>query len=264
MTDTISSLLTFEDTIEGRAHDLPYLSACSFVLFGVLAIAARMSLPESMAKVAYVVPSTVHAVVIAGVSVWTMINCPGLNIMGELWQMIQGGGDASVDFVSGHSRVLFYGVAFSNGYFAVDTILMFINNEATILFLIHHILGAFFFSVSVILACCEVYVAYLLATELSTPFLNLALYSKEGSGMNLLGNVLFAMMFFLVRVFPIPIYLYSLYQSLDFFASNELSSLLKYCSITTICIPPILNAVWSLEIIKKATEFLCPPKEKSS
>jgi len=108
-------------TVETRLSDLLKLSGCSAVFFLAVVFAGRVVLPR---KLAHNIPSNIHAALASVLSVWVCLSCQGLKMREELRAALNG---EDVDFIHGHSDVLYYAVAISNGYFLVDTLLMFLG-----------------------------------------------------------------------------------------------------------------------------------------
>ncbi|GAB5370832.1 hypothetical protein AAMO2058_001527200 [Amorphochlora amoebiformis] len=256
-----------DDVIMERQSALRSVVSGSVAFFSVILIVSRVCTKATYAlgdskkilPIAHVVPSTVHAVVVGALSIYTALSDKSLNFTGELWSVVSGEGP--VDFVQGHSDTLLFTVGITVGYFIVDMVIMLMDNELTVAFFIHHVLGSIFFAAGVILDDCEAFIAYLLTTELSTPFLNIMLVSKEGSSSKSLGAAIFALMFLIVRFLPIPLYLFAMYQTQDFYETNGKPPYLKYLSNFAILIPPVLNGIWGVEVIRRMIDALSPPKK---
>mmetsp|Transcript_13153 Transcript_13153/g.25746 ORF Transcript_13153/g.25746 Transcript_13153/m.25746 type:complete len:261 (+) Transcript_13153:38-820(+) len=256
--EPLEGLLKHQDTVEGRLYDLLLVAFISFCSFTASALIARQFLPTT---IAHRVPSTIHAIVVCAFSVWVLTSDHEFAFMREFQAMLRGEGP--VDFVTGHSEFLETVVGITDGYFAVDFFLMIIDGELSTVYFIHHIVGGIVFSMAVVLSTCEAHVAFLLTTELSTPFLNVMLSSEAGTKTHLASAVCFAVTFMAIRVVPVPLYMYALYQTLGFFEGNTTTPI-KWVSIISILIPPVLNVVWGGEIIRQAVAMLCPGKDKKS
>lgn len=102
---------------------------------------------------------------------------------------------------------------------------------------------------------------YRLATELSTPFVNLRLLLHQigiskSSTWYIMSAVMMAISFFVVRILPIPWHWWVLVTMVTDEASLKVSLIFRICLIAVFVVFDLLNAYWMLSIGKGAVKYM--------
>lgn len=164
------------------------------------------------------------------------------------------GGAGSVNYFAGHSRTLDHILPISLGYFSYDTILLLVVDRqlSTPLMILHHIGCLVSWPVAYLTDTHHAFLLYLLATEVSGPFLHQAVFflpkaGKVGTPIHTFCGVMLILTFFLVRVCPVPLLIWAIIDALEHLYA--LPSFLQWMTAVTFPIPAILNLFWFSQII---------------
>jgi len=122
------------------------------------------------------------------------------------------------------------------------------GNNLTFCMVSHHMLGAISFFLIRITGYGYLLALYFMITEITTPFLYLRKYLyKNGKNSNL-SDCLIVIIYFLVRILPLPYLIFLLFQIAIYWQENRLMA-----SVSMISVPAIsmINIVWFWTIIRK-------------
>lgn len=170
----------------------------------------------------------------------------------------------SPDTVHGNSDLLIVALPFTLGYFLYDCVVMAIDDEVYMpLMVVHHIISLVVWPVSLFHRAGVFYIAWFLATEVSTPLLHLTVFflpkhGVDGAIPTVVGLSLIVV-FFLVRVLPGPMMLLSLAQSWRFW--SDVHPAVTATAMLTIPIPPFLFGYWFYKLVAGAVKALQKPED---
>ena len=174
--------------------------------------------------------------------------------------------NANVDTVHGHSTTLKVAMPIILGYFIYDLLLAALISEAGMekLIVLHHILCVVVWPISYHYQAGCFYVLYMMAAELSTPFLWLVVYflpkyKVEGTVYTALG-LLMVLVFFLVRILPGPALLKSLVASQSHW--QDVNPVVYALAMLTLPLPSVLFGYWFLRILSGMLAALSDQPEK--
>lgn len=123
------------------------------------------------------------------------------------------------------------------------------------LFVMHHLFSLLVWPVSFLCKAGNFYVIYFLATEVSTPLLNLVVFFFPKHGVNgslrTIMGVFLIVTFFVFRVLPSPMVLYSLWASWELWRTT-VHPVIATVAMMTIPIPPLLFGFWFSKMIHGA------------
>lgn len=160
---------------------------------------------------------------------------------------------ADIDTVHGHSTTLKVAMPIILGYFIYDLLLAAVGcgAEFEMLMVLHHCLCVIIWPISYHYQAGCFYVLYMMAAELSTPFLWLVVYflpkyKVAGSAYTGLG-LLMVLVFFSVRILPGPALLKSLLASQSYW--NDVNRVVYVLAMITLPLPTLLFAYWFSRIL---------------
>lgn len=159
----------------------------------------------------------------------------------------------AVDTVHGDSPTFEAFLPFTLGYFVYDCVVMATDRDLLEpLLVVHHALSLLVWPISFLSRAGNVYIAYFLATELSTPLLHLTVFflpkhGVDGGGRTLVGLALI-LVFFLFRVLPCPAMLFALATSWQYW--SDINPAVTGLAFLTIPIPPFLFNYWFYLLIQ--------------
>ena len=167
---------------------------------------------------------------------------------------------APYDYVHGFSSELETLLPLTLGYFVYDSA-VFVLEPALYMpaMLIHHIGAGILWPVALRTHLCHFYVLGFGATELSTPFLHLAVYflpkhDLAGSPVHIAAGLFLVLAFFLIRVAPIPFLAVSWWASKDVFLSLP-TPLMWVCAVS-LWVPAALNLHFFRLLVRGALKQL--------
>ncbi|KAJ1634112.1 hypothetical protein T492DRAFT_975492 [Pavlovales sp. CCMP2436] len=169
-----------------------------------------------------------------------------------------------------HARVEGFDVpaAMSAGFFVFDLILSHLWVPFSWLMIAHHVLSFACWTCSVWVAFAQPWIAYCLATEISSIFLSTrtlvgALGDKKGSAYAQVTGA-FGASFILVRTLPIPLLARTWLNSPPFGVVCGTSRVARSMGWMSL-LPLLLNTVWSVQLIRKAArEGMTEPRPSES
>lgn len=167
----------------------------------------------------------------------------------------------SVNYFAGHSNTLDYILPISLGYFCYDmVILTFSTNnpdaaDVGVLMFVHHIGSLIIWPIAYVNNTHHIYLLYLLATELSTPFLHQTTFFLPKAGLadtafHKFNGVMLILIFFFLRVCTVPIMAWSLFDASEYF--YQLATVFQFLTVISLPIPAALNLFWFLQMIQQA------------
>jgi len=173
--------------------------------------------------------------------------------------------DASVDTVHGHSMVLQTAMPMILGYFVYDLALAaFVSGSAMEkLMVVHHALCIMVWPISFHYQTGCFYILYMMAAELSTPFLWLVVYflpryKITGPVYILLGLVM-VLVFFVIRILPGPALLNSLISSQIYW--KGVNPAIYWLAMITLPLPSLLFTYWFVRILQGMVGALAGDKK---
>eukprot|EP00929_Paragymnodinium_shiwhaense_P070712 TRINITY_DN35835_c0_g1_i1.p1 TRINITY_DN35835_c0_g1~~TRINITY_DN35835_c0_g1_i1.p1 ORF type:complete len:267 (-),score=51.47 TRINITY_DN35835_c0_g1_i1:269-1069(-) len=170
-----------------------------------------------------------------------------------------------VDTVHGDSPMLAAFLPLTLGYFAYDCGVMAIDPEVYMtLMVVHHAVSLLVWPISLLSRAGNFYVAWFLATEVSTPLLHATVFfmPKHGidGGLRTLVGLGLIVVFFFARILPGPAMLHSLWASQPYWSDiNPVVTKMAFC---TIPIPPFLFGYWFFLLVKGALKALSKEDKK--
>ena len=173
-------------------------------------------------------------------------------------------GGENVNFFAGHSRTLDWVLPITLGYFCYDSVVMMIDREVYMpLMMVHHIGSLTTWPVAYMTDTHHVYLLYLLSTELSSPFLHQMVFflpkaKREGTLFHTFCGVMLLLIFFFVRVCPVPLVILSLVDASEHFLN--LPGYIQLITKITFPIPAAMNILWFYQIISVAMKECPSPK----
>lgn len=129
---------------------------------------------------------------------------------------------------------------------------------------VHHVVSSILWPLSIRLKIAYFFLTYFETSELSSPFLQLRWFVKVCDGPELLSSGAFVIAFFVVRTSLIIPMFYAIYRSRPWDGAlyPELSLAVRITSIVSLCIPFLLNTVWSWQIWLMIKKTIKRNKEK--
>ena len=173
--------------------------------------------------------------------------------------------DATVDTVHGHSMVLQTAMPMILGYFVYDLALAaFVSGPAMEkLMVVHHALCIIVWPISFHYQAGCFYILYMMAAELSTPFLWLVVYflpryKITGPVYIFLGLVM-VLVFFVIRILPGPALLKSLISSQIYW--KGVNPAIYWLAMITLPLPSLLFTYWFVRILQGMVGALASDKK---
>merc|ERR1711957_751032 len=127
----------------------------------------------------------------------------------------------------------------------------------------HHLVSLTVWPLSFLNNAGTFYVAYFIATEVTSPLLHMTVFflpkhGIEGGIRTIIGLTLIAVFFF-VRVLPAPALWWSLAKSVPFWA--DVNPIITVLGLTTIPMPSFLFGYWFYKLVAGAVKALTEKKE---
>lgn len=176
--------------------------------------------------------------------------------------------ERQVDTVHGHSNVLRLAMPLILGYFIYDLILAALVPGITMewLMLFHHVICIIVWPISYHHQAGCFYVLYMMAAELSTPFLWLVVYFlpkyKIDGAVYISLGLLMVLVFFFVRILPGPAILKSLVASQSHW--EDVNGLVYGLGMVTLPLPCLLFFYWFARILHGMVAALSDKSDKEA
>jgi len=166
------------------------------------------------------------------------------------------------DTVKGDATILLRFVPISLGYFSYLVVMSTDKRLRSTLAMLHHFLSCLVWPISILTSSGCFYVLTCLFAELSTPFVNMSIFFLPRAGIDGLAKVVFGLVlivvFFICRVLPSPMILYTLWSSWNFW--DDVDPVIHWISLAAIPIPCLMFWYW-FYLVAAAVKVLMPSPE---
>eukprot|EP00435_Cladocopium_sp_Y103_P049029 s694_g14.t1 len=176
--------------------------------------------------------------------------------------------DAPIDTVHGRSLILQTAMPTILGYFVYDLALACLVSETSMerLITIHHILCVVVWPISYHYQAGCFYLLYMMAAELSTPFLWLVVYFlpryRVTGPLYIFMGLVMVLVFFVIRVLPGPALLNSLISSQSYW--KDVNTPVYALAMVTLPLPSLLFTYWFVRILQGMVGALAGPEKKEA
>jgi len=185
---------------------------------------------------------------------------PAASLLGAMVRL-----SPSQDYIHCPSMIFDTILPITLGYFLYDTTVMMIDREVYMhLMVVHHVVSLVVWTLAYYYRIFFYYILVMIATEVTTPFLHIAIFffpkhGLTGTKVHLVLGLCLVAGFFLFRVLPIPFLAYSWWATRS--EMLTLSPTLQLIAICTLPVPSILNLYWFVLLVRGALSKLGGGKE---